>query len=62
VIRVSDKNFYAGENAVWFVAASPRGPWVVVTTVLDQIYSNSPSEPLYYVTYVKMYRFITGAR
>lgn len=55
VIRVSDKNFYAVENAVWFVGPSPAGPWVVATAVPDEIYSIPPDAPLHYVTYVKVY-------
>jgi hypothetical protein len=56
VIKVADKNFYAVENAVWFVAASAQGPWTVATTVPAVIYTIPPSSPLHYVTYVKVYR------
>ena len=56
VIRVADKNYYAVENAVWFVGPSPTGPWVVASNVPDVIYSIPPSAPLHYVTYVKVYR------
>jgi hypothetical protein len=56
VIRVADKNYYAVENAVWFVGPSPRGPWAVASSVPDVIYSIPPSAPLHYVTYVKVYR------
>jgi hypothetical protein len=55
VVRVSDKNYYAVENAVWFVGPSPRGPWVVATAVPDEIYSIPPNAPLHYLTYVKVY-------
>jgi len=55
VIRVADKNYYAVENAVWFVGPSPQGPWAVATTVPDEIYSIPPNAPLHYVTYVKVY-------
>ena len=55
VIRVADKNYYAVENAVWFVGPSPQGPWVVATDVPDEIYSIPPNAPLHYVTYVKVY-------
>jgi hypothetical protein len=55
VIRVTDKNYYAVENAVWFVAAWPRGPWAVATAVPEEIYAIPPSAPLHYVTYVKVY-------
>ena len=55
VIRVADKNYFAVENAVWFVGPSPTGPWVVATEVPDVIYTIPPSAPLHYVTYVKVY-------
>ncbi len=56
VIRVDDKNYYAVEDAVWFVGASPLGPWAVATSVPAAIYSIPPSSSLHYVTYVKVYR------
>jgi hypothetical protein len=56
VIRVADKNYYAVENAVWFVGPAPIGPWVVATEVPPSIYTIPPSSPLHYVTYVKVYR------
>jgi hypothetical protein len=56
VIRVADKNYYAVENAVWFVGPSPTGPWVVAESVPEVIYTIPPSSSLHYVTYVKVYR------
>jgi len=56
VIRVSDKNYYALESAVWFMGPDPNGPWVVATEVAPEIYAIPPSSPLHYVTYVKVYR------
>jgi hypothetical protein len=56
VIRVDDHNFYAVENAVWFVGSSPTGPWQVATTVPDAIYAIPTSSRLHYITYVKVYR------
>ena len=56
VIRVDDKNYYAVENAVWFLGPAPVGPWAVATSVPTAIYSIPPSSPLHYVTYVKVYR------
>ena len=55
VVQVDDKNYYAVENAVWFTASSPNGPWVVATSVPKVIYSIPPSSPLHYITYVKVY-------
>ena len=56
VIRVVDKNYYAVENAVWFLAPSPHGPWVAASEIPDVIYTIPPDAPLHYVTYVKVYR------
>jgi hypothetical protein len=56
VIQVSPTSYYALQNGVWFVAASPQGPWAVATTVPPVIYSIPPSSPLHYVTYVYVYR------
>jgi len=56
VIQVDVKNYYAVENAVWFVGATPGGPWVVATSVPEAIYSIPPRSSLHYVTYVKVYR------
>ena len=56
VIRVEDKNYFAVENAVWFVGPAASGPWTVATSVPPAIYSIPPSSSLHYVTYVKVYR------
>ena len=55
VIRVSEDTFYALDNGVWFVAASPFGPWTVASFVPPVIYSIPVSSPLHYVTYVRVY-------
>jgi len=55
VIKVSDNNYYCLEAGVWFKAPSPQGPWRVVDSVPEDIYTIPPSSPLYYVTYVKIY-------
>jgi hypothetical protein len=56
VIRISDSEYYAVENAVWFSSASAMGPWAVATSVPAEIYTIPPNSPLHYVTYVKVYR------
>ena len=61
VVQVSPTSFYAIQNGVWFTAASLQGPWTVATTVPAVIYSIPPSSPLYYVTYVKVYRVTPSA-
>ncbi len=55
VIAVSTDSYFAVYNGVWFLATSPRGPWVVATKVPAVIYSIPVSSPLHYVTYVRVY-------
>ena len=52
VIRVSDAEYYACVNAVWFVSSSPKGPWKTANTIPASIYAMPPSSPVYNVTYV----------
>jgi hypothetical protein len=54
VIRV-DGVYYACDDAVWFVAGNPHGPWSVADEVPDDIYEIPPSVPVYNVTYVHVY-------
>ena len=55
VIEVDSHTYYSVENGVWFVSASPTGPWVVATNVPAVIYSIPVSSPLHYVTYAQVY-------
>lgn len=54
VIQVGAK-YYVLQNGVWFVGDSPEGPFVVATSVPDEIYTIPPSSPVYNVTYVRVY-------
>jgi len=56
VIRVDETHWYACENGVWFTAPAPNGPWAIATAVPAVIYTIPASSPLYYVTYVRVYR------
>jgi hypothetical protein len=47
--------YYCCYQAVWFVAASPTGPWAVADTIPASIYTIPPSCPKYNVTYVTVY-------
>jgi hypothetical protein len=47
--------YYAVDEAIWFVSSSAGGPWVVATSVPDVIYTIPATSPIYYVTYVKIY-------
>jgi len=55
VIRVDWHTYYALDNGVWFVASSPYGPWVAATVVPLVVYTIPRSDPLHYVTYVRIY-------
>jgi len=48
--------YYACDNAVWFKATSPQGPWIVADSIpRDEIAKIPPSVPVYPVTYVHVY-------
>ncbi len=47
--------YYACDEAVWFVAANPAGPWAIATQVPDVIYTIPPESSIYNVTYVRIY-------
>ncbi len=51
VIRVGNA-YYLCYNGIWFLGASPAGPWKVADAVPQVIYTIPPSCPVYNVTYV----------
>ena len=55
VIMVAPASYYALQNAVWFVATDPYGPWRAATSVPAVIYTIPASSPVHYVTYVRVY-------
>jgi len=50
-------SYYACADAVWFVAASPFGPWTVADYVPPVIYELPASCPFYNVRYVYIYDY-----
>jgi len=56
VIAVSNNQFYACDEAVWFVASSPKGAWKIATAIPDVIYTIPPDSPMYHITFVKVYK------
>ncbi len=56
VIRYGN-NYYCCHDGVWFVASSPKGPWVVCVEVPQVIYTMPPSSPVYHVKYVYVYSY-----
>ncbi|HEX7254148.1 MAG TPA: autotransporter, partial [Thermoanaerobaculia bacterium] len=57
VVRVNPQTYYAVDNGVWFTSSAPIGPWIVADTIPAVIYSIPPACPIYYVTYVRVYRY-----
>ncbi|RZI42619.1 autotransporter [Herbaspirillum sp. HC18] len=60
IIDVPGNTYYAVQNGVWFSAQSVTGPWSVATSVPAAIYTIPPESPLYYVTFVRIYRVENG--
>jgi hypothetical protein len=55
VLRIAGR-YYACDNAVWFVADAPTGPWVLADSVpSDDVDQIPPSVPVYNVKYVRVY-------
>jgi hypothetical protein len=55
VIQVNNQ-YYACDNAVWFVADRPTGPWLIATAIPQVIYTIPTDSPLYHVTFVYIYK------
>jgi hypothetical protein len=56
VLQIASK-YYAVDNGVWFVASSPKGPWVVADSIPEEeIQKIPPSSPSYNTTYVQVYQ------
>jgi len=45
--------YYLNFEAAWYRSDSPTGPWKPALVVPDAIFDIPPSDPLYYVTYVR---------
>jgi len=54
VFKVSGK-YYCCNEAAWYIANSPQGPWSVCDDVPDEIYTIPPDNPHYNVKYVYVY-------
>jgi hypothetical protein len=54
-VILSEKTYYACDNAVWFTAQTPTGPWTVATEIPKDVQKIPPSSPVYNVKYVYIY-------
>ncbi len=55
VFRTSPNTYFAVENGIWFTTTNLKTGWVVASWVPPAIYAIPPSNPYYYVTYVRVY-------
>jgi hypothetical protein len=55
IILVSETEWYAVQNGVWFTAGRVDGPWTVARAVPPVIYTIPVSAPVHYVTYARIY-------
>ena len=53
IIKFGDA-YYMCYQGVWFQAASPKGPWVLATSVPEEVYKIPADSPAHNVTYVKV--------
>lgn len=49
--------YYCCDNAIWFEADKATGPWMVSTSVPDEIQDIPPESPVYNVKYVYIYDY-----
>jgi len=55
VLRIAGR-YYACDNAVWYVADEPTGPWILADSIpTDDVDQIPPSVPVYNVKYVRVY-------
>jgi len=54
-VLLIDYRYYCCDNAIWFESEKPTGPWVVSTSVPDEVQEIPPESPVYNVKYVYIY-------
>ncbi|MEN8202522.1 MAG: hypothetical protein ABFS28_08010, partial [Bacteroidota bacterium] len=54
-VLLIDYRYYCCDNAIWFESERPTGPWVVSTSVPDEVQDIPPESPVYNVKYVHIY-------
>lgn len=56
-VLLIDGKYYCCDNAVWFEAEGPEGPWIVSVAVPDDVQEIPPESPVYNVKYVTVYNY-----
>jgi len=57
VIMSADNNYYAVDQAVWFISENPDGPWVVSDHFPKEVRKIPPSFPVFNMKFVHIYDF-----
>lgn len=55
VIKTENSRYYAVDQAIWFVANDPLGPWVVSDHFPEEVRKIPPSYPVFNMKYVHIY-------
>ncbi|MEN8158378.1 MAG: carbohydrate-binding family V/XII, partial [Bacteroidota bacterium] len=56
-VLLIENRYYCCDNAIWFESESATGPWIVSTSVPDQVQEIPPESPVYNVKYVYIYDY-----
>lgn len=59
VLRLGEE-YYCVEQAIWYRAEDPGGPWTVATEVPAEVQSIPPNSPAYNMKYVEIYNYTTN--
>lgn len=54
-VFIANGKYWACDNAIWYTASQPTGPWSVATEIPASLYRIPASNPHHNVTYVKVY-------
>jgi hypothetical protein len=56
-VLLIENRYYCCDNAIWFEADAPTGPWIVSTAVPETVQDIPPESPVYNVRYVYIYDY-----
>jgi hypothetical protein len=57
VLKTTNIEYYAVDEAVWFTSDSPVDNWVVATKVPEEVQKIPPSSPIYNIKFVYVYDY-----
>ena len=57
VLKTAENKYYAVDEAIWFTADSPEGPWQVAITIPAEVQQIPPTCPVYNIKYVYIYEY-----